>query len=114
MNATWFDPNLYGWIPGTVFGLAAGAWGASVGLFARRGRGRGLILGAAWLLVACSAALLVVGVFAWQSGQPYGVWYGLGLPGVIGLVVLGGNIPTARRAYQDAERRQLEAHDLSL
>lgn len=114
MNAPWFDPNLYAWIPGTVFGVSAGLWGTSVGLLARRGRARGLVLGAAWLLVACSAALLVIALVAWRTGQPYGVWYGLGLPGLIGLIVLGSNIPTARRAYRDAEQRQMEARDLSL
>ena len=114
MNAPWFDPNFYAWIPGTVFGVTAGLWGMSVGLLAPRGRARGLVLGTAWLLVACSAVLLVAGLIAWHTGQPYGIWYGLALPGVIGLVVLGGNLPTARRAYQDAEQRRMEAQDLSL
>ena len=54
MNAPWFDPNLYAWIPGTVLGVTAGLWGTSVGLLARCGRARSLVLGTAWLLVACA------------------------------------------------------------
>lgn len=114
MIEPWFDPARYAWIPGTVLGVSAGLWGTTVGLFAPRGRARGAILGVGWLLIACSAVLLGAGVVAWGAGQPYGVWYGLGLAGAIGLAALGGNIPNVRRAYREAERRRMEARDLPL
>ena len=46
------------------------------------------------------------------DGQPYGVWYGLGLPGALGLIVLGGLMPGVRRQYRQAEQRRLTATDL--
>jgi hypothetical protein len=45
-------------------------------------------------------------------GQPYGVWYGLLLPGVIGLIVLGSLSPVAVTAYRQAELRKIQARDL--
>lgn len=114
MSEPWFDPNHYGWIPGTAFGVAAGLWGGAVGLLAPRGRARGVVLGLTWLFMACAVILLAAALVAWRDGQPYGVWYGLGLPGAIGLAVLGGNIPNVLRAYRSAELRQMEARDLSL
>jgi hypothetical protein len=46
-------------------------------------------------------------------GQPYGVWYGLGLAGLIGVIVIGANLPVMFMAYRGAERRRVEAQDLS-
>jgi hypothetical protein len=114
MSEPWFDANHYAWIPGTVFGVVAGLYGSCAGVLAPRGRAKGPILGAAWLLLACAVALLALALVAWFDGQPYGVWYGLGLPGVIGLIVVGSLMPTISGRYREAERRRLEAQDLSL
>lgn len=112
MTEPWYDGNLYGWIPGATLGLLGGLWGVLVGTLAPRGRARGLVLGATWGLLLGSAVLLALGVAALLCGQPYGVWYGLGLAGLIGLVVIGANMFTVYWVYRMAEARKMAARDL--
>lgn len=112
MSEPWFNPNYFAWIPGTLLGVLGGTWGGLAGMMAPRGKAKGLVLGLGFGLLAASALLLVVAVVAWAQGQPYGVWYGLGLPGIIGPVVLGANLPNIVRVYRMAEGRKMEARDL--
>jgi hypothetical protein len=114
MIEPWFDPNAYSWIPGTALGVIAGTWGGLVGMLAPRGKAKGLMIGACWLLLAASAAMLAAGLFALYCKQPYGVWYGLLLPGIIGPIVIGCNMPMVYRHYHEAEKRRMEAEDLSM
>jgi hypothetical protein len=113
MSEPWFDPNSYSWIPGTALGVLGGLWGCLVGILAPRGRARGFVLGFTWALLLLSAGLLALGVVALIAGQPYGVWYGFGLAGLIGLVVIGANTFTVHWAYRQAEARKLAARDLT-
>lgn len=112
MNEPWFDPNRYAWLPGTLLGVLGGSWGALVGTLAPRGKAKGLVLGSLALLLTASLACLIAGIVALASRQPYGVWYGLLLAGVIGVFVLGPLSPLAFAAYRQAETRKLEARDL--
>ena len=112
MSEPWFDASLYAWIPGTFLGVFGGLWGSLVGMLAPRGKGKGLVLGLLGVLLACGAIMFVLGLTALLSGQPYGVWYGLLLGGVIGLVVLGSLTPVALNAYRQAEARKMQANDL--
>ena len=52
MTTPWFDPTLYAWIPGTVFGSAAGLMGALVGWLVPQGKARSPIV-RAWVALAC-------------------------------------------------------------
>jgi hypothetical protein len=112
MNEPWFDPNAFAWIPGTAIGVCAGLWGGLAGWLAPRGKARRWVLGTGIVLVFVSALCLPVAVYAWFAGQPYGIWYGIGLPGVIGPIVLGANLPAVQLAYRRAEERRLAARDL--
>jgi hypothetical protein len=114
MVEPWFDPNAYAWIPGTALGVLAGTWGSVVGILAPRGKAKTLVLGVGWSLLAASAAMLVAGLFALSQKQPYGVWYGLLLPGFVGPIALGVNLPVVYRRYREAEKRRMEAEDISL
>lgn len=111
MSEPWFDGMRYGWLPGTLLGVLGGTWGGLIGTLAPRGKARGLVLGGMWAMLGASALLLAAGVFGWASGQPYAVWYGLGLAGFIGVLVIGLNIPTVRRAYRMAEERRMAVED---
>ncbi len=111
MSDPWFDPS-YAWLPGTFLGCTAGLVGGLAGWLAPRGRARTLILGSTWAFFILSAILLAAGVVGYVSGQPYGVWYGLGLAGLIGVVVIGFNLPPILGAYRRAEERRIQAHDL--
>jgi peptidoglycan/LPS O-acetylase OafA/YrhL len=112
VNEPWFDANAYAWIPGTMLGLFGALLGTLMGVLGPRGKGRGLLRGLfAGGFVGCSA-LAVAGVAALALGQPYGVWYGLLLPGVLGVGILLALRPALRRTYEHAEARRMEAHDL--
>ncbi|MFA6271073.1 MAG: hypothetical protein WC657_07770 [Candidatus Paceibacterota bacterium] len=98
MNTPWFDPNL-AWIPGTALGIIGGLFGGTIGIlmpfsrFKRRLIGMRYIKLAYILFLGWSAAMLFAGITALISEQPYGVWYGLGLAGLIGVVVFGSLFP---------------------
>jgi hypothetical protein len=111
MNEPWFDPS-YGWLPGTLLGCLAGLVGGLAGWLAPQGRAKPLILGSFGLLLGASVVMLMAGAVGYVSGQPYEVWYGLGLAGSIGVLVLGLNAPQLLRFYRQAEARRLEAQDL--
>lgn len=53
--------------------------------------------------------LLALGVAAIISGQPYAVWFGLGLPGLIITSVLLPLTIVVKQRYREAEQRKLEA-----
>jgi hypothetical protein len=110
MAEPWFDAIRWGWLPGTLLGVLGGLWGSLAGVLAPQGKARFLVLGLGWLFLGMSLVLLAAGLTALASGQPYGVWYGLGLAGVIGTVVLGCLLPISRNRYREAkERRTLAA-----
>lgn len=111
MNEPWFDAATYAWIPGTVYGSTLGVWGGISGWLAGTGKARGLCLSiwTAFLIVA--VGLLLLGGIAWSAGQPYGIWYGLGLPGLIGLILCPILIPQVRARYGEAEERRMQAAD---
>jgi hypothetical protein len=112
MSEPWFDANLYAWIPGTSVGVIGGILGSMAGALAPRGRARSLVLGFHLVMIGVSAILLMAGAVAFVQGQPYGVWYGLGLPGVLGVIVLGALFPVVSKRYREAEARRLAAQDL--
>jgi hypothetical protein len=111
MNEPWLA-DAYAWIPGTLLGCLAGLWGGLAGTLAPRGKARTLVLGIYWVLLIASILLLIGGVAAWLGDQSYGTWYGLGLPGLLGVLILGINGPLIFRVYRQAEQRRLEAQDL--
>lgn len=108
----WFDPNHYAWVPGTVYGAAAGLMGGLVGWLAPRGRARSFILGAWFVLWALAVVLLAAGFVALEQGQPWSIWYGLLLPGAVGTLVVGANSYVVRKTYQQVEERRVAAKDL--
>jgi MFS family permease len=108
----WFDPNRYAWVFGTALGILGGTLGSVAGSLAPRGKARTLVMGLFVAgLVAC-ASMLAAGVLALIEEQPYGVWYGLALPGALGLIVLGGLLPVVQKRYREAEQRRVAATDL--
>lgn len=111
MGEVWFDPARYSWIPGSVLGALGGGVGAPLAMaLAAKGRRLGLHVFVALLLI--SVGLLLAGVVAYLDGQPWGVWYGLGLAGAIGTLLFAGLLPKIRKVLREAEERRLAARDL--
>lgn len=112
MSEAWFNPNLLGGILGAAFGCSTGIWGSLAGLFAARGKARFLVLGLGWSLLGCSFLCLALAAVALAVGQPRGVWYGFGLVGVLGSIILPTGLFTVHRAYAQCEARRMQAEDL--
>jgi MFS family permease len=112
MIEAWFDVNRYAWLPGTAYGAAAALMGGLVAWLVPRGRARSFILRAWFTLWAVAVALLIAGFVALAKGQPWGVWYGLLLPGAIGTLVVGANSVVILKRYREVEDRRLAAKDL--
>ena len=55
---------------------------------------------------------LTLGIYAWATGQPYGIWYPLALLGFISCAVFGGLFPMILRRYRNAEQRKIDAQGL--
>jgi hypothetical protein len=112
MTEPWFNPILYAWIPGTLLGLAGGIEGTLAGICAPRGKCKTLVLGLHFADMGACCILLVAGVVALMTGQPYGVWYGLGFPGLLGLIIFGALTPVILIRYTQAEMQKSMAKDL--
>ena len=112
MSVPWLNLSSLAWVPGTLVGVLGGLLGALAGTLAPRGKARGLVMGLHAVCLAFSALSLIAGLAALASGQPYGVWYGLVLAGVIGLIVFSSLFPVLRRVYTQAELRKSQAADL--
>src|SRR5262245_36797538 len=110
MSEPWFNEQ-WAFLPGTLLGVLGGLYGALAGCFAWQGKAKRLVAGLFWFMLIGSALLLLGGVAALVAGQPSGVWYGLGLAGFIGVIVLGATGPAVFRVYRQAEMRRLEARD---
>lgn len=86
--------------------------GGLAGWLVSRGRARNFVLRAWFTLWTASVALLIAGVVAIAFGQPWGVWFGLLLPGAVCTLVLGANSIVILKRYREVEERRLVAKDL--
>jgi len=112
MMQPWFDAVRYAWIPGAMYGVAAGLLSGLVGVLAPRGRARSFVVRSWLMLWLAAVVLLVAGFIALAAGQPWGVWYALLCPGAIGTLVVGANTYTVVKTYRIVEERRLAAKDL--
>jgi hypothetical protein len=116
MSEPWFNENtfgaLYGAIVGGGSGCIGGAIGGLAGWLAPQGKGRRWILGAMVALIVFGVANLALALVALVCGQPWGIWYGPFLLGVLFTVLVSCLLPVIRNRYQEAEQRRLEAENL--
>ncbi len=109
----WFgNAGLVGGLIGGGIGILGAVYGTVVGVFAPRGKGRPFVFAVHWAALAVGGVLVVAGVTAVITGQPYGVWYALLLPGLLLTVLMGTATPMIRLRYRQAEHRRLEAEEL--
>jgi len=109
-GAWWTDRQ--GGLVGGIGGSVLGVLGAVIGTLCASGRLRSLVIRAMVTLTVIGAVVLVFGLFALVSGQPYGVYYPLLLAGGLDAVIFGALIPVARRRYTECELRRIGAADI--
>jgi hypothetical protein len=108
----WWSDRMGG-VVGGVAGSMLGLMGAVLGVSIARRKHRSMVLAGTTALVVGGLVVLVAGVWALVSSQPYAVWYPLLLVGGLSIIVFGGVRRGARRAYTDAELRRMRAADLT-
>ncbi|MEM6332984.1 MAG: hypothetical protein AAF823_06560 [Planctomycetota bacterium] len=108
----WWSPatsgiigGLIGAIGGTFVGVVLGAGGAYL---ASRGKAKGLVTAGYLATSVVGIVLVIAALAAWLMGQPYHVWYPLGLPGVLFTLLPLFILPGIRMHYAAKEQQRLE------
>ena len=112
----WFSSQisgLVGGIGGALYGCLVGGGGAFVGIFAGKGKFKKFILTYLFIIMAVSAILLCVGIFALATGQPYHVWYPFMFIGGMGAIQLPIFYIMTRKFYIKAELKKMNIDDLT-
>ena len=108
----WWDPQnmgLVGGIGGAVIGTISGLYGAAVGILAPRGKCRVPIMVVHVLMFVLGLGVLIAGIVAVSSGQPYAVYYPLLLAGGIVSVLFAFLFPVIVIQFRQADARRLDA-----
>jgi hypothetical protein len=117
MNEAWIDPGILGGLGGILggtMGILGAITGGLAGWFAPKGKYKKLVLGVNTFSFVLSLILLIIGIIAYLSGQPRGVWYGFGYCGLLCTVLFGIGFPVILKRYRDAELRKSMSEDLTL
>ena len=115
MSEPWIsNTGIAGGILGSMIGILGGVVGTLAGRFVPRGKAKKLTWGVNTFAFVLSFTSLVVGIIAYLSGQPYGVWYGFGLCGLLGTVGFGTGFWVILKRARDAELRKSMSEDLTL
>ncbi len=109
----WFvNTGLVGGLSGAGVGVLGAVYGTVVGVLAPRGKGRSLVMAMHRAALVLGGLFLVAGVTGVMTGQPYGVWYSLLLPGLLLTILLGTMAPLIKLRYRQAEHRRLAPEEL--
>lgn len=110
----WWDPQtagMIGGIGGAVIGTIGGIYGAGVGVLAPRGKCKALIMSVHVSMIVFGAVVLIAGLVAVISGQPYAVYYPLLLGGGLVTMLFTFLFPVVIARYREADGRKLEAEE---
>ena len=114
MNEPWIsNPGMVGGILGSTMGILGGVVGTLASVYIPKGKAKKLVLGVNIFAFVLSFISLIVGITAYLSEQPYGIWYGFGLCGLIGTSLFGMLFFVFRMEYRKAELRKSMSEDLT-
>ncbi len=110
----WFDAKTAGLL-GAIIGGALGSMGALMGsccgIFIRKGWKK-FALSIFTITIAACVLLILTGIVAAATKQPYHVWYSFFFPGFLGTVIFSSLFPMIRKRFTEAELRQIQAKDI--
>lgn len=110
----WFSEstsNIVGAIMGSGFGVLLGLLGAFAGIYGSKGKLKRLILSSAIILLFIGAIILLIGLIALLSKQPYHVWYPFVLVGGIVVFVQLPSYSFIRKRFLQIELKKMEIKD---
>ncbi len=110
-TGAWWSDRMAGWVGGIGGGLI-GCVGSWMEWCARRGRSRGFVLWASKVFIIFGIASIAVGVAAVALHQPYGVWYGLLLVGLLCVGIFAVRLRGYQARYRELELRRMAALDV--
>ena len=114
MNEPWIsNPGMVGGILGSTMGILGGVVGTLASVYIPKGKAKKFVLGVNTFTFILSFISLIVGITAYLSEQPYGIWYGFGLCGLIGTFLFGMLFFVFRMEYRKAELRKSMSEDLT-
>ena len=115
MNEPWIsNMGIVGATLGSTMGILGGVVGTLASMYIPKGKAKKLVLGVNTFAFVLSFISLIVGITAYLSEQPYGIWYGFGLCGLIGTFLFGTLLFVFRMEYRKAELRKSMSEDLTL
>ncbi len=110
----WFTEQQAGTIGG-IIGTCIGLWGGLIGCLAafcvRKGLKK-LLFSLVGICIAAGILLMITGLIALFTKQPYHVWYIFILPGFLAAGIPASLFPTIRKRFTEHEMRQIQAKDL--
>ncbi len=106
----WWSGRIAGLIGG-IGGSVIGCLGALIGCLAGTGKARRFVLSLTKILIGLGILLTIAGIVAVVLQQPYAVWYPLLLAGVVLTSVLGINLRSIKRRYDELEIRRMTSID---
>ena len=97
---------------GGVMGSFVGLVGATIGALGGMGRARRFVMTLVAVTILLGVCMRVLCGIALASSQPDGVWYPLGLTGLISVAVFAPLRGAIRKRYEQAELRKMAAADI--
>ena len=107
----WFaDPiqfsSIFGALVGGIGGPLCGVLGSLAGALAPKGKAKRFIVGGFVAVISISVVLLVIGLYALLTGQPFPIWFAFLLPGIIFSCAMGWGLPAVLMRYREAEKNK--------
>lgn len=109
----WFTEQMAGAVGGVLGGVIGGGFGGIGGgvggPLAAAGKAKGLVLGIFYTAIAVGLSLVAVALYAVFDRQPWYVWFSIGMPGLLTVIIMGGLTPVIKMRYAQHEQRKLDA-----
>jgi hypothetical protein len=112
-RTSWLSPQmgvLIG-VVGGICGAGIGCFGALIGCLVGLGKARRFVLAMVKIFIGLGILLMIAGIFAAATQQPWPVWYSMLLMGVVLTILFSVNLYPIKRRYEELEIRRMTSMD---